>query len=136
MTLYNPIQVQNHAFLTILQRNIELLEGISSNIDENTYLILVNNLQELYNIYNSLAICILHKSSNTFNIHNVNNNVNTNGDISDYYEGRNTVARQAANASLVFFVLAFTSAVLAAPVIAFTCMLITLTCAFIIYIHC
>ena len=123
------MNVENPLFLTTLQSTLELLEDNLYNIDENTYLLLVNNLQELYNIYDSLAT--LYKSSNTFNI----NDVNVNRDISDYYRGRNVVAIQAINASMVFFVLAFTCAVFTAPFIAFICIVITLACAFISYIH-
>ena len=123
------MNVENPLFLTTLQSTLELLEDNLYNIDENTYLLLVNNLQELYNIYDSLAT--LYKSSNTFNI----NDVNVNRDISDYYRGRNVVAIQAINASMIFFVLAFTSAVFTAPFIAFICIVVTLACVFISYIH-
>lgn len=123
--------VENPLFLTTLQSTLDLLEDNLSNIDENTYLLLVNNLQELYNIYDSLAIYTLYKSSNTLNI----NDVNINRDISDYYRGRNVVAIQAINASMVFFVLAFTCVVFTAPFIAFICIVFTLACVFISYIH-
>ena len=88
---------------------MELLEENSCKIEENTYLILVNNLRQLYILYN--------------------------GYISDN-DVNNIIAKLSANVSVVFFVIAFTSAVFAAPYIAFTSTVFTLASAFITYIHC
>ena len=44
---------QNQEFLSTMHTMIDDLDTISSNIDENTYIRLVNGLQRLYNIHNS-----------------------------------------------------------------------------------
>jgi len=44
---------QNQEFLSTMHTMIDDLDAISPNIDENTYLRLVNGLQRLYNIHNS-----------------------------------------------------------------------------------
>jgi len=44
---------QNLEFLSTMHTMIDDLDAISPNIDENTYLRLVNGLQRLYNIHNS-----------------------------------------------------------------------------------
>jgi hypothetical protein len=103
---------QNQDFLKIVQHTMELLEGNSCKFEENTYLMLVNNLQRLYNIHNGASYIHI---SNDFN---------------------NIIAKQSANASVVFIVIAFISAVFAAPAIAFTSTIFTLASAFISYIHC
>ena len=46
---------ENQEFLSTMHTMIDDLDTISSNIDENTYLRLVNGLQRLYNIHNSGA---------------------------------------------------------------------------------
>ncbi len=51
-----PNQTQNPLFLTTLQATLDILHDISSCIDENTYLSLVNNLQLLHNIHTSSNI--------------------------------------------------------------------------------
>ena len=44
---------QNQEFLSTMHTMIDDLDTISSNIDEHTYIRLVNGLQRLYNIHNS-----------------------------------------------------------------------------------
>ena len=44
---------QNQEFLSTMHTMIDDLDAISPNIDENTYIRLVNGLQRLYNIHNS-----------------------------------------------------------------------------------
>lgn len=53
--IINPIQSHNPSFLTTLQATLEILDDISSVMEENTYLTLTNNLQQLYNIHTSSA---------------------------------------------------------------------------------
>ena len=49
----NSIQNQTPSFLTTLQATLDILDDISGSIEENTYLTLTNNLQQLYNIHTS-----------------------------------------------------------------------------------
>ena len=49
----NSIQNQTPTFLTTLQSTLNILDDISGSIEENTYLTLTNNLQQLYNIHTS-----------------------------------------------------------------------------------
>ena len=49
----NSIQNQTPTFLTTLQATLNILDDISGSIEENTYLTLTNNLQQLYNIHTS-----------------------------------------------------------------------------------
>ena len=49
----NSIQNQTPTFLTTLQATLDILDDISGQIDENTYLTLANNLQQLHNIHTS-----------------------------------------------------------------------------------
>ena len=55
MTGHVIIQTQNQtpSFLTTLQATLDILDDISGQIDENTYLTLANNLQQLHNIHTS-----------------------------------------------------------------------------------
>jgi hypothetical protein len=53
MTGHTPNSATNQGFLSTMHSMIDDLDTISSNIDENTYLRLVNGLQRLYNIHNS-----------------------------------------------------------------------------------
>ena len=53
MTGHTPSTEQSQEFLSTMHTMIDDLDTISSNIDENTYIRLVNGLQRLYNIYNS-----------------------------------------------------------------------------------
>ena len=53
MTGHRPNAPQNQEFLSIMHTMIDDLDTISSNINEHTYLRLVNGLQRLYNIHNS-----------------------------------------------------------------------------------
>ena len=51
MTGHN--QMPNPLFLTTLHATLDILDDISGQIDENTYLTLANNLQQLHNIHTS-----------------------------------------------------------------------------------
>ena len=53
MTGHSINAEQNQEFLSTMHTMIDDLDTISSNIDENTYIRLVNGLQRLYNIHNS-----------------------------------------------------------------------------------
>jgi hypothetical protein len=53
MTGHSINTEQSQDFLSTMHTMIDDLDTISSNIDEHTYLRLVNGLQRLYNIYNS-----------------------------------------------------------------------------------
>jgi hypothetical protein len=53
MTSHTINTQQNQEFLSTMHTMIDDLDAISPNIDENTYLRLVNGLQRLYNIHNS-----------------------------------------------------------------------------------
>jgi hypothetical protein len=53
MTGHRPNAEQSQDFLSTMHTMIDDLDTISSNIDEHTYLRLVNGLQRLYNIHNS-----------------------------------------------------------------------------------
>ena len=53
MTGHRPNAEQSQEFLSTMHTMIDDLDTISSAIDENTYLRLVNGLQRLYNIHNS-----------------------------------------------------------------------------------
>jgi hypothetical protein len=53
MTGHSISTEQSQEFLSTMHTMIDDLDTISSNIDDNTYLRLVNGLQRLYNIHNS-----------------------------------------------------------------------------------
>jgi len=53
MTGHSINEEQNQEFLSTMHTMIDDLDTISSNIDDHTYLRLVNGLQRLYNIHNS-----------------------------------------------------------------------------------
>jgi hypothetical protein len=53
MTGHTPNAEQSQGFLSTMHTMIDDLDTISSAIDENTYIRLVNGLQRLYNIHNS-----------------------------------------------------------------------------------
>jgi len=53
MTGHRPNAEQSQEFLSTMHTMIDDLDTISSAIDENTYIRLVNGLQRLYNIHNS-----------------------------------------------------------------------------------
>jgi hypothetical protein len=53
MTGHSINAEQNQEFLSTMHTMIDDLDTISSNIDEHTYIRLVNGLQRLYNIHNS-----------------------------------------------------------------------------------
>ena len=55
---YNPNQSEMPSFLTTLQDTLDILDDISSVMEENTYLTLTNNLQQLYNIHTSSSLLI------------------------------------------------------------------------------
>lgn len=106
MTGHN--QMPNPLFLTTLQATLDILDDISGQIDENTYLTLANNLQQLHNIHTSNSTSNANppiitprnysindyvstigyasirnfdiSNANTTNINNINNN-NTNNTI-------------------------------------------------------
>ena len=78
MSGHMPNQTQNPSFLTTLQATLDILDDISSRIDENTYLTLANNLQQLHNIYTS---------SNTISSNTISSNTITN--IRTSYENEN-----------------------------------------------
>ena len=98
MTGHVIIQTQNQTptFLTTLQATLDILDDISGRIDENTYLTLTNNLQQLYNMHTSNPTSnanppiitpinytrndISYASIRNFDISNanINNNINTN----------------------------------------------------------
>ena len=107
----NSIQNQTPTFLTTLQATLDILDDISGRIDENTYLTLANNLQQLHNIHtsnstsnstsnptsnppiktpinytrNDYVSTISYASIRNFdisnNINNINNNINNNNNI-------------------------------------------------------
>ena len=53
MTGHSISTEQSQEFLSTMHTMIDDLDTISPNIDEHTYLRLVNGLQRLYNIHNS-----------------------------------------------------------------------------------
>ena len=71
-----PNQTQDPSFLTTLQATLDILDDISSRIDENTYLTLANNLQQLHNI---------HTSSNTISSNTISSNsyINENYNVNE-----------------------------------------------------
>ena len=84
MSGYMPNQTSNPSFLAILQATLDILDDISSRIDENTYLRLANNLQQLHNIHTSSNTSYSNTSytntisSNSNENENENNNENEN----------------------------------------------------------
>ena len=104
MTGHVIIQTQNQtpSFLTTLQATLDILDDISGRIDENTYLTLANNLQQLHNIHTSNSTSnppiitsinhsntdytstISYASISNFDIsNNINNNNNINTSINE-----------------------------------------------------
>ena len=77
MTGHVIIQTQNQipSFLTTLQATLDILDDISGRIDENTYLTLANNLQQLHNIHTSNTTS--NTSSNTTSNTSSNTSSNT-----------------------------------------------------------
>ena len=74
-----PNQTQDPSFLTTLQATLDILDDISSRIDENTYLTLANNLQQLHNIHTSSNTSFSNTiSSNSYINENYNMNENNN----------------------------------------------------------
>ena len=105
----NSIQNQTPTFLTTLQATLNILDDISGSIEENTYLTLTNNLQQLYNIHtsnptanptsnpnppimtpinytnNDYISTISYASIRNFDIsNNINTNINTNINNNEY----------------------------------------------------
>ena len=79
MSGHMPNQTQDPSFLTTLQATLDILDDISSRIDENTYLTLVNNLQQLHNIHTSSNTSFSNTiSSNSYENENYNENENNN----------------------------------------------------------
>ena len=89
MSGHMPNQTQNPSFLTTLQATLDILDDISSRIDENTYLTLANNLQQLHNIHTSsntsFSITI---SSNSYENENYNVNENNNDNENAMYSSQ------------------------------------------------
>ena len=103
----NSIQSQTltPSFLTTLQATLNILDDVSGSMEENTYLTLTNNLQQLYNIHtsnptsnttsyanppimtpinytnNDYVSTISYASLSNFDISNANNNNNNNNII-------------------------------------------------------
>ena len=69
---------ENQEFLSTMHTIIDDLDTISSNIDENTYLRLVNGLQRLYNIHNSGAQSTTTAQATTTTTTNTNSNNSNN----------------------------------------------------------
>ena len=85
MSGHMPNQTQYPSFLTTLQATLDILDDISSRIDENTYLTLANNLQQLHNIHTSSNTSFSNTSyTNTItNISNSNENNNENYNVNE-----------------------------------------------------
>ena len=105
MTGHVIVQTQNQTptFLTTLQTTLDILDDISGRIDENTYLTLANNLQQLHNIHtsnptsnstsNPPIITPINYTRNDYvsdiSYANINNNNNINANITTNNEYRN-----------------------------------------------
>ena len=82
-------QTLDPSFLTTLQATLDILDDISSRIDENTYLTLANNLQQLHNIHTSSNTSFINTSFiNTITnfrtgYENENNNENENNYVNE-----------------------------------------------------
>ena len=86
-----PNQTQDPSFLTTLQATLDILDDISSRIDENTYLTLANNLQQLHNIHTSSNTSFSNTiSSNSYINENYNMNENNN-DNENYNDNENAM---------------------------------------------
>ena len=91
-----PNQTQDPSFLTTLQATLDILDDISSRIDENTYLTLANNLQQLHNIHTSSNTSFSNTiSSNSYENenYNVNENNNENENAMDSSQLRQVIVR-------------------------------------------
>ena len=96
MSGHMPNQTQDPSFLTTLQATLDILDDISSRIDENTYLTLANNLQQLHNIHTSSNTSFSNTiSSNSYENenYNVNENNNDNENAMDSSQLRQVIAR-------------------------------------------
>lgn len=71
MTGHILSEFQNQSFLTTLQATMTILDDISTQIDENVYLTLANNLQQLYTIHTSYYPPITRPTSPTSTISSV-----------------------------------------------------------------
>lgn len=101
MNRSTPEQIQSPSFLTTLQSSIAILDDISPLIEENDYLTLANNLQQLYTIH-TLSLSSLSPTSPTsptYPTSTIPANTmsspsiyfsNTNNDYSDYSQYINT----------------------------------------------
>lgn len=91
MTSNTSDHIQSPSFLTTLQSSIAILDDISTQIDDNTYLTLVNYLQQLYSIHTSSTGSTgstgTTPSPSIYFSHPVNY---TNNDYSNYSQYRNT----------------------------------------------
>lgn len=84
-----PNQTQDPSFLATLQATLDILDEISSRIDENTYLRLANNLQQLHNIHTSSNTSFINTiSSNSYENENYNDNENNNENENAMYSSQ------------------------------------------------
>lgn len=84
-----PNQTQDPSFLATLQATLDILDEISSRIDENTYLRLANNLQQLHNIHTSSNTSFSNTiSSNSYENENYNDNENNNDNENAMYSSQ------------------------------------------------
>ena len=84
-----PNQTQDPSFLATLQATLDILDEISSRIDENTYLRLANNLQQLHNIHTSSNTSFSNTiSSNSYENENYNDNENNNENENAMYSSQ------------------------------------------------
>ena len=89
MSGHMPNQTQDPSFLTTLQATLDILDDISSRIDENTYLTLANNLQQLHNIHTSSNTSFSNTiSSNSYIKENNNMNENNNDNENAMYSSQ------------------------------------------------
>ena len=89
MSGHMPNQTQDPSFLTTLQATLDILDDISSRIDENTYLTLANNLQQLHNIHTSSNTSFSNTiSSNSYINENYNMNENNNENENAMYSSQ------------------------------------------------
>ena len=98
MNILTPEQIQSPSFLTTLQSSFAILDDISPLIEENDYLTLANNLQQLYTIH-TLSLSSLSSLSPTSPTSTIPTNTmsspsiyfsNTNNDYSNYSQYINT----------------------------------------------
>ena len=86
-----PNQTQDPSFLTTLQATLDILDDISSRIDENTYLTLANNLQQLHNIHTSSNTSFINTSINNTSFINTITNIRTSYENENNYVNENAM---------------------------------------------